>query len=208
MTAAAATAAARTGTRRAAARHARPRSRLRGIVVFVVLIIGGATLATAAGASGTFALLTTSEPALAETSVLTSGTAELTVSTISMPTDALYPGATRTGPVTVTNTGAVPLSISVSGLTGVGGASTSPFAAALVFGVGAASSGGSCTAGAPASSWTGTFGAPAPGAVAVTVPAGESRVLCVSATLPLDAPAASQGQPSTGFLLHLVGTQV
>ncbi|MFB2556742.1 hypothetical protein [Herbiconiux liangxiaofengii] len=198
----------RTSTRRSAARHARRRSPVRGILVLAVLLVGGATVATAAGSSGTFALLNASESTAEAPAVLTSGTAELTVSRISMPTSALYPGLTVSGPVTVTNTGAVPLSIAVSGLTASGAAPTSPFAAALVFGVGTAAPGRSCTDGGARSSWTGTFASVTPGPVSVSVPAGESRVLCVSATLPQDAPAATQGQPATDFLLRLIGTQI
>lgn len=199
--------AARDGTRRSVARHAGHRFSVRRVLAFAAVVVGAAVIATVTGTSGTFALLTAGGSTSEASTVLTSGTAELTVSTITMPTTALYPGLTISGPVSVTNTGTVPLSLSVSGLTGPDAASSSAFSSALLFGVGTPAPGQSCSSGGGHSTWTGSFASAVPGTVGVTVPAGASRELCVSVTLPRNAPSATQTPSTVDFLLHLIGTQ-
>ncbi|CAL4858617.1 hypothetical protein [Microbacterium sp. MM2322] len=189
----------------AAARPASRRFRGRGIVTAGLLLCAGLAISLASGGLGTYALLDASSPAATGSATLTTGTAELTVSSVAMPTDALYPGKTATGPVTVANTGSVPLSIAVSGLTTT--VATSPFLSALTFSLGATASGQSCAVGSISALWTGTLASPKPGPTTLTLPAGQSRVLCLSTTLPLTAAASTQGQPATPFALHLTGTQ-
>lgn len=173
--------------------------------------IAAVIILSIAGAGGTSAFLTSGASAAAGTTVVTSGTAGLTITPAALSMTALYPGLTLYGSVTATNTGDVPLSIGVSGLSAPTTGSNA-LSRALIIGLGAAASGdaastAACAAGSVAPGWTGTFAAAVPGAIGSTLPVGASRVLCLSVALPLTAPTASQGQSADGFTVRIVGTQ-
>jgi hypothetical protein len=153
---------------------------------------------------GTAAFLNASAAASPAAAVITSGTADLTVSALSLPATALYPGLTLYGAVTASNIGDVPLTLRVSGLT-VLGTPTNDLSTALVVGIGAAGSTAACTAGTVAPGWSGSVTAQTAGPVGVILRAGAPQVLCVSVTLPLAAPATSQGQSAVNVGLRLTG---
>ena len=175
------------------------------------LAISAALILSLSGAASTGAFLTSGAAAAPGGAVITSGTAELSVTALSLPTPALYPGLTVYGAVTATNNGNVPVSIGVAGLTAPTTTSNS-LSQALVIGLGAAATGdaaatAACAAGTVSPGWTGTFATAVAGPIGSTLPVGASRVLCVSVTLPLTAPSASQNQVATGFRLRIIGTQ-
>lgn len=153
---------------------------------------------------GTAAFLNASAAASPAAAVITSGTADLTVSALSFPATALYPGLTLYGAVTASNIGDVPLTLRVSGLTVVG-TPTNDLSTALVVGIGAAGSTAACTAGTVAPGWSGSVAAQTAGPVGLILRAGAPQVLCVSVTLPLTAPATSQGQPAANVGVRLTG---
>lgn len=154
---------------------------------------------------GTAAFLNASASTAPAASVITSGTADLTLSPLSLPAAALYPGLTLYGAVTATNIGDVPLTLRVSGLTTINPA-TNPLSASLVVGVGVAASAAACAAGSVTPGWTGTVAAQAAGPIGVTLRAGTPQVLCVSVALPTTAPTTSQGQSAANVGLRVAGT--
>lgn len=157
------------------------------------------------GAGGTSAFLSAGATVAPAGGVITSGTAALTVTALTLPTTALYPGLTLYGAVTVSNAGDVPLSVVVSGLT-----ETAPndFTSALIVGVGAADSAAACSAGTVTPGWTGTLANAPAGPIGATLAVGASGMLCVSVTLLPAAPTGGQGLSGAGFGLRLGGTQV
>lgn len=155
------------------------------------------------GAGGTYALWSSTAVA-SPTVTMTAGNAALAVGTLALPTTALYPGLTVYAPVTVQNTGTVPLTVRVAGL--VPPTTSTALSQNLTVGVAAAASAGACTAGV-APTWTGTFAGAVPAALATpTLAPGASVVLCASLSLSVAAPAAAQGQ-SAGFGIMLDGLQ-
>ncbi|WP_162942695.1 hypothetical protein [Cryobacterium soli] len=181
------------------------------VLVLTVAVLAATVLGvSAAGDSSAF--LTARASTAAAPTVITSGTVALSVSALSMPTTALYPGLTLYAAVTATNTGDVPLLLGVAGLTPPSAATASnALSQALIVGLGAADSSAACAAGTATPAWRGSFAqaqaqAPA-GLLGVTLAVDASRTLCVSVTLPATAPTASQGQSSTGFALRITGTQ-
>jgi hypothetical protein len=142
---------------------------------------------------GTAAFLNASATTAPAASVITSGTADLTVSALSLPATTLYPGLTLYGAVTARNTGDVPLTLLASGLT-VTGPAANELSTSLVIGVGVAPSAAACAAGAVTPAWSGTLAAQAAGPIGMTLRAGSPQVLCVSVALPVTAPASCQGQ--------------
>jgi hypothetical protein len=152
------------------------------------------------GAGGSYAYLNASAP-VASTSSITSGTATLTVSTLTLPTSLLYPGATISAPVTVTNTGDVPLALRIAGFTPPTPATT--LSASLSIGLFV----GVCPA-VPAPTWSALLSStPVVTSLGKTLPIGGSTVLCVSVTLPLSAPATTLGQSATNFGIVIDGIQ-
>ncbi|MFC5929346.1 hypothetical protein [Cryobacterium melibiosiphilum] len=149
---------------------------------------------------GTYARLSSRAPIPAST--ISSGSATLTVSALSLPTTLLYPGLTLAAAVTVTNTGDVPLVLFPS-LTPP--ATTTALSGVLTVGVAVVDSPTACTA-ATAATWTKTFAGPASDSFSSTLPIGGSATLCVQATLPMNAPAASSNS-ATNFALVITGIQ-
>jgi hypothetical protein len=175
------------------------------------IAVCGLLVLSVLGAGGTSAFLTSGASAAPGSTVITSGTADLTLTALSLPGTLFYPGLTLYGAVTATNNGNVPVSIGVSGLTAPT-STANALSQALVIGVGAAASGDAastaeCTAGSVVPGWTGTFASATAGQIGATLPVGASRVLCVSVTLPVTAPTSAQGQTATGFRLRVIGTQ-
>jgi hypothetical protein len=176
----------------------------------LVLTVGvlAATVLGVSAAGDSSAFLTARASTAAVPTVITSGTAALSVSALSMPTTALYPGLTLYAAVTATNTGDVPLLLGVAGLTPPSAATASnALSQALIVGLGAADSSAACAAGTATPAWRGSFAQAPAGLLGVTLAVDASRTLCVSVTLPATAPTASQGQSSTGFALRITGTQ-
>ncbi|ANP71290.1 hypothetical protein [Cryobacterium arcticum] len=193
------------------ARPGRPRRSPRAHRAPVLALTVGALAAALLGASaagGTGAFLTARASTPAAPTVITSGTAALTLTALTLPGTALYPGLTLYGAVTATNTGDVPLLLGVAGLTPPSVATASnALSQALSVGLGAADSSAACTAGTATPTWRGSFAQAPAGLLGVTLAVGASRTLCVSVSLPASAPASSQGQSATGFALRVTGTQ-
>lgn len=135
-----------------------------------------------------------------------SGSASLAITAGSGGSPKVYPGVTmRVNATTadlVTNTGTVPLSLSID----VTASSASPgsLGASLNFTV-SASEDGCATPGQVL--WTGVAAA-AQTPPLLVLDAGASRSLCVSYQLPLAAPASAMTSPATSFTLTAIGTQV
>ncbi|SDZ09853.1 hypothetical protein SAMN05216554_2384 [Herbiconiux ginsengi] len=167
----------------------------------------GATVAVvlaAVTAGGTYAFLRSSAQSAGAT--LVGGTATLVVTTpLALPSTALYPGQTVSGSGTVRNTGAVPLRLRIAGLTQ--STTVNPFTSALTVGVAIGASAAACSAGFTPT-WTATFAAVVPTELTVRLAPGDSAVVCVSVSLPLDAPAGANAQAGAGFSLVLDGRQV
>jgi hypothetical protein len=160
-----------------------------------------------AGTTGTQATLRASASTSAHSVVISAGSADLNLSTLSLDTTSLYPGLTLVGAVTATNTGNVPLSLGVAGLTMPSGAAANALSGALVVGVQPVESASSCTAADASPVWSGSAASAPAGPIGSTLQTASSQVLCVSVTLPIDAPADSQGQSASGIRVRISGTQ-
>jgi len=190
------------------ARHLRARSSRGRFDVPLIAVAAAALLVAASGTAGTYALLTASATTSPTTTVITSGTADLRISTLPAMTTALYPGLTLFGAVTATNTGDVPLLIGVSGLTAPTGTGTTELSQSLIVGLGVAPSTTACNQGTVTPTWTGSFASAQASPIGATISVGAAQVLCVSVSLPLNASVASQGKTATNFALRISGTQV
>ena len=136
------------------------------------------------------------------------GAAALVISTpLTMPTTLLYPGLTTYGAFVVTNTGTVPLQLSVQSLTGV---TATPFSQSLTVAVAIDPAVGATVADCPSLAshpWSRISTSPTAGALGSTVNAGASATLCVSTALAANAPATAQGQSVPAFTLTIGGIQ-
>lgn len=175
--------------------------RVRSLVLATAATLFAVILATTA-AGGTYALLNSSSPILSGT--LTSGTATMTVSTLTLPAVALYPGRVLAASVTVTNTGDVPLAVTLSALSAP--MVTSPLSSSLTIGLAVVASPAACTNGVTPT-WTGTFAAAPSASVGPTLATAQSETLCVSVTLSVNAPSTSQAASAANFGLVLTGVQ-
>ena len=155
-------------------------------------------------AGGTYALLS-SNATIDSAVTITSGTATLTVSPLTMSTAPLYPGRTTHGTATVTNTGDVPLSVRIAGLTAP--TATTPFSQSLIIGVGIATSPAACSNGTFTPTWTGAFPSGTTAVIGPAIAAGASGTFCVSVEMPLTAVAGSQGQSAVDFGILIDGIQ-
>ena len=165
-------------------------------VVSVGLACGLAILAS----GGSYALLNSRAP-ISPAATLTSGTATLTATSLILPNVLLYPGATISAPVTVTNTGSVPLALRVVGLTPPN--PVTALSASLTVGLVV----GACPV-LPAPTWTSSLNTtPAIVDLGTTLPVGGTAVLCVSITLSSAAPATAQGLTATNFGIVIDGIQ-
>ena len=136
------------------------------------------------------------------------GSASLVISSpLTMPSTLLYPGLTTYGTLVVTNSGDVPLQLTVQSLTGV--APTS-FSQSLTVAVAIAPAVGATVADCPSLApypWSRISTSPTAGALGATLSAGASTTLCVSTALASNAATTAQGQGIPGFSLTIGGTQ-
>ena len=136
------------------------------------------------------------------------GVATLVISSpLTMPSTLLYPGLTTYGTFVVTNSGDVPLQLTVQSLTGV--ASTS-FSQSLAVAVAVDPAVSDTVADCPNLGpypWSQISTAPIAGSLGATLNAGASATLCVSTTLASTAATTAQGQAVRGFSLTIGGTQ-
>ncbi|MBF4633517.1 hypothetical protein ITJ38_03765 [Agreia pratensis] len=196
--------------RRGAARHRRvTASRAGGLRPSLPITIASALvlLLCVAGTAGTQATLQASASTSDRSVVISAGSADLSLSPLSLDTTSLYPGLTLVGPVTVTNTGNVPLQLGVAGLTMPSGSAANALSDSLVVGVRTVPSASSCTAANASPVWSGSAASAPAGSIGSTLPKSTSQILCVSVTLPINAPAESQGKSASGISLRISGTQ-
>ncbi len=136
------------------------------------------------------------------------GAASLVISSpLTMPSTLLYPGLTTYGTFVVTNSGDVPLQLTVQSLTGV--ASTS-FSQSLTVAVAVNPAIGATFADCPGLAsypWSRIATSPTAGSLGSTLNVGASATLCVSTALALNAATTAQGQAVPGFVLTIGGTQ-
>lgn len=177
------------------------RLRVRSLALAAASAFLAVILATTA-AGGTYALLNSS--AATPSSTIISGTATLTVSTLTLPTVALYPGLVIAAPVTVTNTGDVPLAVIRSSL--IAPTAVSTFSAALTIGLTVVATPAACT-GTVTPTASATFANAPSAAVGLTLATAQSGTLCVSVALSADAPNSSQTSSAPNFAVVLTGVQ-
>ena len=176
---------------------------LRSILSATAVVLTAILLAVL-GAGGSYALLNSSA-SLSSATTIRSGTAALTLSALTLPTTALYPGAVVFAPVTVTNSGSVPLAVRATALTPP--LAQTSLSGALTIGLAIAASAAVCSAGSVAPTWSGTFASASAASLGKTIPVGGSAILCVSVTLSSTAPATAQGQSATNFGIVIDGIQ-
>ncbi|GAA2237410.1 hypothetical protein N1031_11495 [Herbiconiux moechotypicola] len=183
-------------------RHAAPSRALRRLGLALAAASGAVVLAVVAS-GGTYALLNSS--ATVPGAVVRSGTATLAVTTaLSLPTTVLYPGISISGSAIVQNTGNVPLSLRIAGLSRT--SSATDFASSLTVGVSTVATSASCPA--VSTAWTGTFASATPTDLSVRLAQNGSVRVCVSVSLPVGAPATANANAATTFILSLDGRQV
>jgi hypothetical protein len=155
---------------------------------------------------GTYALWNKSTNIAGET--VKAGAAALVISSpLTMPSTLLYPGLTTYGTFVVTNSGDVPLQLTVQSLTGV--ASTS-FSQSLTVAVAIDPAVGATVADCPSLAsypWSRISTSPTAGSLGATLNAGASATLCISTALASNAATTAQGQAVPGFSLTIGGTQ-
>jgi hypothetical protein len=155
---------------------------------------------------GTYALWNKSADITGAT--VKAGAAALVVTApLTMPTTLLYPGLTTYGAFVVTNTGDVPLQLSVQSLTGV---TATPFSQSLTVSVAVDPVSGGTVAdcrGLASYPWSRVSTAPTAGPLGSTLNAGASATLCVSTAIDANAPTTAQGQSVPAFTLSIGGIQ-
>lgn len=155
---------------------------------------------------GTYALWNKSTTIAGGT--VTAGSAGLVISSpLTMPSTLLYPGLSTYGAFVVTNTGTVPLQLSVQSLTGI---TATPFSQSLTVAVAIAPAVSAAVADCPSLAsypWSRISTSPTAGALGSTLNAGASATLCVSTALAANAPATAQGQSVPAFTLTIGGIQ-
>lgn len=145
------------------------------------------------GAPGTMAFLS-AQATVPGATAITTGSAQLSITPVAAQTaEAVHPGgpASRLHPTaapSVTNTGTVPLAVSINPTAPDDAA---PVARAIQVHV-ALQASRSCATTPPVGAWTGAVGANSP-VLAVLVPQ-QSLTLCAWQQLPATAPAGTQGQ--------------
>ncbi len=128
----------------------------------------------------------------------------MTVSALTLPAAALYPGLVIAAPVTVTNTGDVPLTVTRSSLLAPTTAST--LSNSLTIGLAVVANAAGCTSAVSPSS-SATFANAPSTAVGLTLAKAQSGTLCVLVALPADAPSLSQSSSAANFGVVLTGVQ-
>jgi len=188
-------------TARALERNFSIRSILKTLAALMAALFVG-VIAT----GGTYALWNKSADIAGGT--VKAGSASLVISSpLSMSSTLLYPGLTTYGAFVVTNTGTVPLQLSVQSLTGV---TATPFSQSLTVAVAIAPAVGATVADCPSLAsypWSRISTSPTAGDLGSTLNAGASTTLCVSTALASNAATTAQGQGIPGFSLTIGGTQ-
>ncbi|WP_394771216.1 hypothetical protein [Lacisediminihabitans sp.] len=176
---------------------------------FILKALAAVTVALLVGViatGGTYALWNTSTTIAGGT--VKAGAATLVVSSpLTMSSTPLYPGLTTYGAFVVTNSGDVPLQLSVQSLTGV---IASSFSRSLTVSVTVDPRVGGTVADCPGLAsypWSLVSTAPTTGSLGSTLNTGASATVCVSTTLDSGAPTAAQGQSAPAFVLTIGGTQ-
>jgi len=188
--------------------HLRRADPIRRLLRATLAVAGGIVLALVTVA-GSYAYL--SRTTAVSGGTITAGSAGFTISTASaVALTGLYPGATAYGSYTLTNTGDVPLGLTVSSFTVT---PTSGFASAVVIDLAVHPAGTTCATAAygqvtrTGSATTGTLAGPLPSRDRYTPGAATpSRTLCVRATLPADAPDGAKAT-SGSFAVVIRGVQ-
>lgn len=186
-------------TTRRAARRARRTSGAKRMVHGAV----GAALVTVLGilaGGGTFALWN-SAAAAGSQATLTAGTAQLSISGTAPTATGLYPGRTVYALTTVSNTGTVPLALSVTTA-----AASTDFTRALLVSADPNATAADCTAGRATDSRSAAVGTSAD--LGLTLAPGATRQLCLGVGLPANAPATAAGAATTSLAFTVSGTQV
>lgn len=169
-----------------------------GLLVIVLGISSGTTFALWVGT----APVNASTVATGNSGITVNGQTSYVVS--ALDPSRLGPGTSVAAPVTVANSGSVPLSAFVS--QGVVNSQTNLMANELTLRVVSVANSAACI-----TSVTGGVSGRIPGFTSATTPislaTGGSQVVCLVLTLDLDAPATVQGG-TTSFTLTLTGTQV
>ena len=166
-----------------------------------VLAISLAGVAT----GGTYALWNKSQPT-ASNAIITSGNAQLTVSTaLAMPTTVMYPGLVLYGSAALKNTGTIPLTLRTSGLTVP---TSNAFTQALKVGFATATDAANCSTGVVTSAWVySTFASPTVATIGTPLAVGSTAVLCVSTQFATSPDNTVQGQSATAFVAAIDGIQ-
>lgn len=175
--------------------------------LLAVAAVGVVAVVAISTDGGTFALL--SARSSTQPATITAGSADLSLSSLTLPTAPLYPGATEFGVVTATNTGDVPLDLGVA--TGRAGTTTASGSASAVRSdlrvtVGAATSAAACRSGSVRPTWSGSLDSTSPRSAGITLRPGADVVLCLAVAMPADAAASQQGL-SADFTTTISGTQ-
>lgn len=166
-----------------------------------ILAIGLAGVAT----GGTYALWNNSQPT-ASNAVITSGNAQLTVSTaLAMPTAVMYPGVVLYGSAALKNVGTIPLTLRTTGLTVP---TSNAFSQALKIGFALAADAASCGSGVVTTAWVySTFASPSVASLGSPLAVGNTAVLCVSAQFSGSPDNTMQGFSATAFVAAIDGIQ-
>jgi hypothetical protein len=190
-------------------RHVARRS-IRPLVSISSTLITGLTLLLAiclAGIAtgGTYALWNRSQ-ATGSTAVITSGNAQLTVTTaLSMPTTVMYPGVILYGSAALRNSGTIPLTLRTSGLTVP---TSTAFSQSLTIGFATASTAANCGAGIVSSTWIySTFASPTVAFIGTPLGVGSTAILCVSTQFTGAPDNTVQGQSASSFVAAIDGVQ-
>ena len=179
-------------TRRKAHRAATPRRSSHRLLLTTAALLVLTTTIAVSTTGGTYAYLRSERaiPLLANgstTATINTGAATLTTDAGSISMTNLYPGDVRRAAVTITNTGVVPLALSVTSITGPSAAN----------GLVATLAPGACPGtGTPVS--TGPLG--------VTLAAGAATTVCLAVSMAVSAPSAAQSL-STTVAVQVTGTQ-
>lgn len=149
-----------------------------GAVLAVALVLSlsvvGGTYASLSG-SQSIALVSSNG---ATSTTISAGSADLTVSGDAISLSGIYPGVTRTAELTVGNSGATSLALTVDSVAGTTAAN----------GLSATVARGTCATGAPAIT---------SGSLGVTLAPAASTVVCFTVAMPTTAPASAQSLSST-----------
>ncbi len=157
------------------ARRARPRLTAADLLAATATLVVACSLGILA-AGGTYAYLNAS--AVASTSaILKAGTASLSLSAGAVNLANIYPGQTRTGVYTVTNTGDVALTLAVASITGTSAAN------GLVATLGAGTCSGTQTSSGPLS--------------VPTLAKGATTTICLTVSMPTTAPVSARNLTSS-----------